>query len=382
MINLMRYYNKARVLTLSLALIAVMILNSGCATTAQAKASPRGEARSTAKSTETLPANPNTIYRMAKLMLAQGKEAEGELALYNLLRAHPEFTPAYNDLAEINMRQGRPDEASQGLSMGLAISPTDPILLNNAGVCALMKGSFEEALAHFENALISAPREQRFQANAAAALALLGREEESLTAYKRILPHDDAQFNIDVLSGIRENSRYARLNEGLHLFKVTPAGIPEQRPALTPEIPGEAIAETVEEHNTVLSESGRKEIEPQAPAKTRKEEQGSVDAQAKLSETTETDVAKSPTIAADVLARPVQAETVTAAPPIETSDSKIAAEPRSEHKLEITHTVAAGETLKSVSEEYGVELRDIVRWNSLTQWWLEEDQKLTVALVE
>jgi len=66
--------------------------------------------------------------------------------------------------------------------------------------------------------------------------------------------------------------------------------------------------------------------------------------------------------------------------PKATLESK--AKPNRSDRVETLHTVVAGDTLMSIAEEYSVELSDLVRWNGLTQWWLEKDQELKVVIAE
>ena len=200
-----RIHRWAEILMLSLVLAFVAVSHSGCATTAHAYPSPRGEGLVNLDDGSTAPARPETVYGMAKLLLAQGNEEQCERMLFSLTLTHPKFTPAYSDLAEIRMRRGRIDEAVRFLSSGLEISAHDPVLLNNLGVCSLMKGEYEDALESFEMAGAVFPYDERVGTNTAAALALLGHQDESLAMYKRFVSENDAQFNLEVLTRMRQN---------------------------------------------------------------------------------------------------------------------------------------------------------------------------------
>lgn len=194
-------HRSAKMLALLLLLAYVAVSHSGCATMAQAYASPRGKDAGSA-----IAAKPETVYGMAKLLIAQGNEEQGERMLFSLTLTHPKFTPAYNDLAEIRMGQGRIDEAVRFLSSGLEVSEHDPVLLNNLGVCSLMKGEYEDALESFKRVGVAFPYDERVGANTAAALALLGNKDESLALYKKFMSEDDAEFNLEVLTQMRRNA--------------------------------------------------------------------------------------------------------------------------------------------------------------------------------
>jgi tetratricopeptide (TPR) repeat protein len=140
---------------------------------------------------------------MSRILTSQGREDQGELLLLKLIAEYPRFIPAYCHLAELRLQQGRFDDAVQELSEGLKIAPKDPILLNNAGVCSLLKGDYEAALSSFSMAAEVVPREARYRANMALALGMMGRYDESLNLYEEVLSEKDAAHNLNVMREIR-----------------------------------------------------------------------------------------------------------------------------------------------------------------------------------
>lgn len=181
-------------LGMAVALTALVAIGSGCARTVKAQTG-----QSFAIQDEEVvggqPPRANTIYGMARLMRAQGKSDQAELALIGLLKEYPNFSPTYNDLAEIRMEKGQLQQALHYLEQGLEVAPNDPVLLNNAGVCALLKHDYEGALRHFKKAASLAPYESRYQANVALALGLNGDVESSKAMYRQIVSEKDAEFN-------------------------------------------------------------------------------------------------------------------------------------------------------------------------------------------
>jgi len=143
-----------------------------------------------------LPPTPRTMYASAKILAAQGRDAESETALRTLMRDHPKFSPAYNALAELQMRHRRVEDAQITLDAGLKIAPRDPILLNNLGMCRMTKNDFSGALAAYTKAASAAPDNARYRGNMAAALGMMGRYEESLALYQQILSTADAHYNV------------------------------------------------------------------------------------------------------------------------------------------------------------------------------------------
>jgi serine/threonine-protein kinase len=136
---------------------------------------------------------------MADILATQGKDTDCEFVLRRCIHEHPQFTPAYNSLAELQMRQGRVHEAIDILSEALRVRPRDPVLLNNLGMCFLVRKQYEKALELFLLAAGVVPESQKYRANTATALGLLGRHEESLALLQQVLPEDQARSNAEIL---------------------------------------------------------------------------------------------------------------------------------------------------------------------------------------
>jgi tetratricopeptide (TPR) repeat protein len=146
-----------------------------------------------------------TLYAMGKILAAQGREGTYEYTLTRIIDDYPRFLPAYCDLAELRVRQKRIEEALDTVEDGLAEAPTDPVLLNNLGMCRLFRGDHELALDSFRRAAEASPDDARYRANMAAALGLLGRYDESLSLYKQVMPAGDAHHNVAILAETRKD---------------------------------------------------------------------------------------------------------------------------------------------------------------------------------
>jgi tetratricopeptide (TPR) repeat protein len=145
------------------------------------------------------PPTAKTLYSMAQILAMQGKDRECEFVLQRCVHEYAKFTPAYNSLAELQMRQGRIHEAIATLSAAVKIRPRDPVLLNNLGMCLLLRKDYTPALEHFTAAAGLVPENEKYRGNMAAALGLLGRQEESLALLQQILPREKAEYNAQVL---------------------------------------------------------------------------------------------------------------------------------------------------------------------------------------
>jgi serine/threonine-protein kinase len=146
------------------------------------------------------PPTAKTLYLMADILTAQGKDTEAEQLYQRIYSQYPEFRPTYNAYAALLMRQRRIPEATKTLETGLDLNPNDPVLLNNMGMCFLIRKDYSHALSYFTDAAGIVPENTRYRSNMATALALMGRQEEALTLYRQILPEDQAKENIEVLT--------------------------------------------------------------------------------------------------------------------------------------------------------------------------------------
>ncbi len=153
------------------------------------------------------PPTVKTLYAIAEILASQGRDNECELVLKRILREYPKFLPAYNSLAELQMRQRHVNEAIKTISKGLAISPRDSVLLNNLGMCWIIRRDYEKSLVAFTTAAGVVPENVRYRANMAVALGLMGRYEESLALFKQILPEGQANHNVSVIRGVRRNAK-------------------------------------------------------------------------------------------------------------------------------------------------------------------------------
>jgi len=151
------------------------------------------------------PPTAKTLFAMADIMVMQEKDEEARLMLRRLIKEYPSFMPAYNSLAELEMRQHRIKEAIQTISSGLLVNHRDPVLLNNLGMCRIVSHDYKEALEMFTQAAGVMPENTRYRANMAMTLGLMGRYEESLFLFEQILPEEQVKNNLNVL---RKTGRY------------------------------------------------------------------------------------------------------------------------------------------------------------------------------
>lgn len=172
---------------------------------------------------ENNPPTTKTLFAMAEILATQGRDSECEYVLKKIIQDNPKFFPAYNSLAELQMRQGQTNAAIETLQHALKINPNDPVLLNNLGMCWIIRQDYENALKMFTRAAGIVPENAKYRANMAVALGLMGRDEEALSLFNQVLPEDEAKHNLIVLRGTRsgEKPAFETISQSHHSQEVT-----------------------------------------------------------------------------------------------------------------------------------------------------------------
>ena len=145
-----------------------------------------------------------TSYSFAKILVSQGRDRDALYVLTHVVREHPKFLPAYNEIAGIYMRADRLDDAIAALTTALELAPKDGVLHNNVGMCYLLKEEPEKALESFTHATEAVPNSATFRANRATALALTAREADAESEYRTIVGTLQARENVNILTRARQ----------------------------------------------------------------------------------------------------------------------------------------------------------------------------------
>jgi pentatricopeptide repeat protein len=181
----------------------------GCASQDQTKYKYRSkleEAESDFDSGANAPPTAKTLYAMGQVLAAQGKDSECEFIYKRCIQEFHYYLPAYNSLAEVYTRQGRTNEAIELLGKALEIHERDPVVLNNLGICYVIRKEYDKAFKYFLGAASVIPSKERYRANMATALGMMGREEEALALLEQVLSPEDAQHNAEVLQRARSKA--------------------------------------------------------------------------------------------------------------------------------------------------------------------------------
>ena len=158
-----------------------------------------------------------TGFSFAKILVSQGRDRDALYVLSHIVREHPKYLPAYNEMAGVYVRADRLDDAIAVLSSGLEQAPADGVLHNNLGMCYLLKEDPEKALDSFTRATDAVPNSATFRSNRAAALALTNRQSEAESEYRRVMGSVEARQNLLVLARARSKSDAAGPTESVEI---------------------------------------------------------------------------------------------------------------------------------------------------------------------
>ena len=150
----------------SLALIPALC---ACQSSQMAGAGGEGDGLAEFESGAGRPPTAQTLYRMARILA--GKHVEAEAVLRNTIDRYASFTPAYRELAEIQLRKRLVPDAIETLQAGLAQMPNDPVLLNDLGVAYVLDDQNSLAYEQFQQATDLVPMNARYVSNMAMAAA-------------------------------------------------------------------------------------------------------------------------------------------------------------------------------------------------------------------
>lgn len=153
---------------------------------------------------EAKPEPPPTIlpatYVAAGRMLESNGDIAGAIMQYQrAIEADPREVQAYSRLGVAWQRLAKYPEAEQAFQKALAIQPNAAFLHNNLGCCYMLQKRFDFAQGAFQKALAINPEFKRARMNLALVMGRMGRMNESLAEFQRVLTPDSANYNVGVI---------------------------------------------------------------------------------------------------------------------------------------------------------------------------------------
>ncbi len=141
-----------------------------------------------------------STYIAAGRMLESNGDMGGAIQQYEkAIAGDPNAIEAYSRLGVAWQRLGKYPEAERAFQRGLGIQPRAAYLHNNLGYCYMLQKQYDKAQGSFKAAIDINPEFKRARMNLAMALGRMGRLNESLAAFQRVLTPDSANYNVGVI---------------------------------------------------------------------------------------------------------------------------------------------------------------------------------------
>ncbi|MFT5289916.1 MAG: Flp pilus assembly protein TadD [Planctomycetota bacterium] len=144
--------------------------------------------------------SPDTLGTLARVLIRRGNLHQAELVYQRLIELHPNFLPAYNELAMLHIGSNHPDEAWSVLNAGLTVAPSDYTLRNNAGILSVLNEDYERAAELFGKLSVDFDDDKLVGCNYALSLGMSGHMEDAAIEYRKHLHGGDVKANLAVIA--------------------------------------------------------------------------------------------------------------------------------------------------------------------------------------
>jgi len=150
---------------------------------------------------ELSPKEASVVNATAGAAFDQAGKVEEAIAQYEKARKlDPEGQKAVcRRLAVLFDKKGEFVQATTEYELALQLTPNDPDLLNDLGYSYYSRGEWAKAEEHFAKATKLAPTNKRAWTNRGLALTMLGRRDEGLQCFKKVVSEAEARANLAFL---------------------------------------------------------------------------------------------------------------------------------------------------------------------------------------
>ncbi|MHC4924829.1 MAG: tetratricopeptide repeat protein, partial [Planctomycetota bacterium] len=146
---------------------------------------------------------------LGAMAMSRGDDAAAEKLLREAAAAPGARAEAHFNLALLGLRKGDTDLARTSLEKALNLRPEDPDILNNLGVCHLMRREYRKAEGYFDRATMAKPEFAQGYANLGLALNHLATESGD---EPKLLVKAEAAFRKEI--ELRPDAPFAHYNLG------------------------------------------------------------------------------------------------------------------------------------------------------------------------
>jgi len=136
---------------------------------------------------ELYPKDKHVLYLTANWLMGENGTDQAESLLKRALAIDKNFPAALNDLAYVDARNRKFDQALAAMDRYVALLPNEPNPQDSYGELLRMSGNFEGALTHYRAALKIDPDFVSSQVGLADTYALMGNEEQARTEYDKAI---------------------------------------------------------------------------------------------------------------------------------------------------------------------------------------------------
>jgi tetratricopeptide (TPR) repeat protein len=136
---------------------------------------------------EMYPKDKHVLYLAANWLMGENGSEQAESLLKKALAIDKNFPAALNDLAYVDARNRKFDQALSAMDRYVALLPNEPNPQDSYGELLRMSGNFEGALTHYRAALKIDPDFVSSQVGVADTYALMGDEEQARTEYDKAI---------------------------------------------------------------------------------------------------------------------------------------------------------------------------------------------------
>ena len=142
---------------------------------------------------------PETHLAAARLFESRGMLDRAITQYRRAIAVNHSLTEAYHRLGLLLSIQGRREEAQATLRRAVKLEPDNAILRNNLGFELLLAQRWEESARELKRAIALRPGFTRAHVNLGMAQSRLGRFDQALASFKKVLPEADAYYNLGLM---------------------------------------------------------------------------------------------------------------------------------------------------------------------------------------
>lgn len=142
---------------------------------------------------------PETHYSAARLFESRGDLTQAIMQYRKAVAVNHKFFAAYHRLGVLKSIRGEREEALVFLRRAMELRPEDAVVRNNLGFELMLHRDLFEAESQFRKAIELEPYFARAYINLGLVQGKMGRFDEALASFRKVLPEVDAYYNLGLI---------------------------------------------------------------------------------------------------------------------------------------------------------------------------------------